>query len=179
MAQLPILEYPDPRLRLPSQPVTAFDQGLARLVDDLFDTLYATKGIGLAAPQVGDPRQVLVMDLSGSASEPQVYVNPEILTDAVPGLVEEMCLSVPGVVGNVVRATQLRARAYDCSGTSFERDLEGMYAVCLQHEMDHLAGKLFIDHLSLLRRLRLRVGAERRARAHASRSESSNAPPAG
>jgi len=164
MALLPILQYPDPRLRLRAAPVAAFDADLARLIDDLLETLYATQGIGLAAPQTGDRRQVVVTDLSGSASAPQVYVNPEILVSAVPGLVEESCLSVPGVVGNVVRATQVRVRARDRSGQAFERDLDGMHAVCLQHEMDHLEGKLFVDRLSLFRRLRARIGAAARAR---------------
>jgi peptide deformylase len=167
MARLAILEYPDPRLRLRAEPVTTFDAALARQVDDLLETLYATKGIGLSAPQVGIRRQILVMDLSGSASSPQVYINPAILASEVPALVEESCLSVPGVVGNLVRATRLRVRAQDPSGQSIERDLDGMHAVCLQHEADHLSGKLFIDHLSLLRRLRARVAAAARARARA------------
>lgn len=164
MARLAILEYPDPRLRRRAEPVTVFDAELGRLIDDLFETLYATTGIGLCAPQAGVRRQVLVMDLSGSASAPEVYVNPEILADAVPGLVEESCLSVPGVVGNVVRATRLRVRARDRTGEVIERDLEDMHAVCFQHEMDHLAGRLFIDRLPLLRRLRVRLSAVSRAR---------------
>jgi peptide deformylase len=159
MALLPILEYPDPRLRLRSKPVTAFGADLGHLIDDLFETLYSTTGIGLSAPQAGVHRQVLVMDLSGRASSPHVYVNPQVLASAVPALVEESCLSVPGIVDKVVRATQLRVRAWDRYGQPFVRDLDGMDAVCLQHEMDHLAGKLFIDHLSLLRRLRARVSA--------------------
>lgn len=167
MTLLSILEYPDPRLRRPAQQVMSFDAALKRLVDDLLETLYATKGIGLSAPQAGIHQQVLVMDLSGKAADPQVFVNPEILSRAVPALVEESCLSVPGVVGNLIRDTRLRVRAQDRSGQTFERDLEDMQAVCLQHEMDHLAGKLFIDHLSLLRRLRLRLAAAGRARAGA------------
>lgn len=167
MACLPILEYPDPRLRQRSAPVVAFDADLGRLIDDLLETLYATGGIGLSAPQTGHARQVLVMDLSGSASEPQVFVNPEILATAVPALVEESCLSVPGVVGNVVRPIQVRVRAQDRSGQVFERDLEGMHAVCVQHEMDHLVGRLFIDRLPLFRRLRLRATAAARARQRA------------
>ena len=166
MALLTILEYPDPRLRLTSQAVEAFDASLGRLVDDLCETLRASKGIGLAAPQTGDRRQVLVIDLSGGKAEPEIYINPEILASTAPGLVEESCLSVPGVVGNVVRATQVRVRARDRSGEAFERDLEGMSAVCLQHEMDHLVGKLFVDRLPLLRRLRFRFAAAR-ARAQA------------
>lgn len=167
MAVLPILEYPDPRLRLRSAPVEAFDAELARLVEDLCDTLRASGGIGLAAPQAGDRRQVLVIDLSGGAAPPDVYVNPEILDPAVPGLVEESCLSVPGVVGNVVRATQLTVRARDRDGAAFERRLEGMHAVCLQHEMDHLEGRLFVDRLSIFRRIGVRLGAAARTRGRA------------
>ena len=167
MAILPILEYPDPRLRLRAGPVEAFDDDLARLVDDLCDTLRASKGIGLAAPQAGVCRRVLVIDLSGGEAPPDVYVNPEILDPAVPGLVEESCLSVPGVVGNVVRATQLTVRARDREGSPFERCLEGMHAVCLQHELDHLEGRLFVDRLSLMRRLGVRLGAAARARSRA------------
>jgi len=159
MPRRPILEYPDPRLRERSAPVTAFDAGLARLVEDLVETLHATPtGIGISAPQVGDLRQVLIMDLTESRTEPEVYINPEILSRSVPGLVEESCLSIPAVVGNVVRSTQLRVRAVDAEGRPFERDLEGMHAVCLQHEVDHLEGKLFIDRLPLLQRLRFRIG---------------------
>lgn len=167
MAELPIIEYPDPRLRLRAEPVSVFDATLARLVDDLLETLYATGGIGLSAPQAAIRRQVLVMDLSGNASAPQVYINPEILASAVPALVEETCLSVPGIVGNLVRATRLRVRAQDPAGQVFEQDLEDMHAVCLQHELDHLTGRLFIDHLSLVRRLRIRLAASARARASA------------
>ena len=167
MAVLPILEYPDPRLRLRSAPVVDFDDDLARLVEDLRDTLRASKGIGLAAPQTGDRRRVLVIDLSGGSTPADVYVNPEILESAVPGLVEESCLSVPGVVGNVVRATQLTVSARHADGTAFERTLDGMHAVCLQHELDHLEGRLFVDHLSVFRRLGLRLGAAARARGRA------------
>ncbi|MGB5253775.1 MAG: peptide deformylase [Sedimenticolaceae bacterium] len=164
MARLPILEYPDPRLRLRAQPVVTFDNNVAQLVDDLFETLYATTGIGLSAPQTGHSRQVVVIDMSGNASAPTEYINPEILSSSMPGLVEESCLSVPGVFGNLIRATQLRVRAQDRFGEVFESDLEGMHAVCLQHEMDHLDGKLFVDRLSLFRRLRVRAGAAARAR---------------
>jgi peptide deformylase len=157
MARLPILEYPDPRLRLRAEQVTTFDHALGKLTDDLVETLHVSGGIGLSAPQAGIQLQVLVIDLSGGASAPHVYVNPQILTRSAPGLVEESCLSVPGIVGNVVRATQLRVLARDVAGAVFESDLEGMHAVCLQHEMDHLVGKLFVDRLSLLRRLRTRV----------------------
>lgn len=159
MARLPILEYPDPRLRLRAQPVEHFDEAVHRLVDDLFDTLYDTPGIGLSAPQTGRLLRVVVTDLSGSATAPRAYLNPEILESGVPGLVEESCLSIPGVKGNVIRATRLRVRAMDQDGVPFERELEGMDAVCMQHEVDHLDGRLFIDRLSLFRRIRLKASA--------------------
>ena len=164
MAQLEILEYPDPRLRIPSKPVTDFDENLERLVADLFDTLYATEAIGLSAPQVNVQREVLVMDLSGNASAPQVYINPEILASAAPGLVEESCLSVPGVVVNAVRATEIRVRSRRPDGETFVCELSGMDAVCLQHEMDHLVGKLLVDRLSLFGRLRMRIRNNARQR---------------
>lgn len=163
MARRAILEYPDPRLRLQSEPVADFDADLSHLADDLIETLHATGGIGLAAPQVDDRRRVLVMDHSGDASAPRVYVNPVILADAAPGLVEESCLSLPGLVGNVIRATQVRVQAQKRDGTRFEHDLTGMEAVCLQHEIDHLDGRLFLDRLSLLRRLRARMAARSRS----------------
>ena len=167
MPERPILEYPDPRLRERCAPVATFETALARLVDDLFDTLYATSGIGLSAPQLGALERVLVMDHSGSATAPEVYVNPELLQRAAIGLVEESCLSLPGVTGNVFRATRVRVRAQDPTGATFERDLDGMPAVCLQHEIDHLDGKLFVDRLMPWRRLlfRLRQPATRSARA--------------
>ncbi len=162
MARLNILEYPDERLRLKSQPVSEFDAALATLVDDLLDTMYAGKAIGLSAPQVDVQREVLVMDLSADASAPQVFINPEILKTARPGFVEESCLSVPGVVANVLRATRVHVRACDPQGQIFERELVDMEAVCLQHEMDHLVGKVLVDRLSLLQRWRLRRAAARR-----------------
>lgn len=164
MALLDILEYPDPRLRLRSAPVTRFDDTVLRLADDLLETLHASGAIGLSAPQANDHREVLVMDLSGDASAPQVFVNPRILASGALGLVQESCVSVPGVVGNIVRATEVRVRAQTARGETFERDLDGMEAICLQHEMDHLAGRLFVDRLSLFRRLRIRAAAAARER---------------
>lgn len=165
MPVLTILEHPDPRLRQPSAPVDVFDTEVAQLADDLLETLYATSGIGLSAPQTGAHRRVLVMDLSGNATDPQVFVNPEILSRAAFGIVEESCLSVPGVTGNVWRATKIKIRAQDRTGQAIERDLDGMQAVCLQHEVDHLDGKLFIDRLWFFRRLMLRLKTARRAKA--------------
>ena len=167
MAILPILAHPDPRLRETSQPVTVFDEELARLVANLSETLRVSGGIGLAAPQTGDRRQVLVIDLSGGESPPEVYINPELHPGATQCLVEESCLSVPGVVGNVVRAISIRVRAQDPQGNPFEQELEGMPAVCLQHEVDHLRGTLFIDRLPLLQRLRLRLRRGQSAQAPA------------
>jgi peptide deformylase len=164
MSILPIIEYPDPRLRLRADPVAVFDASLARLIDDLVKTLKATNGIALSAPQVGDRRRVVVIDLTGGATAPALYVNPEILARAAPGFVEESCLSLPGIVGNVWRATKVTVRASDRSGDTFERDLEGMHAVCMQHEVDHLEGKLFIDRLWLVRRLVVRSQFDARAR---------------
>ena len=164
MARLDILEHPDSRLRLRSEPVTRFDKDLERLVDDLLDTMYTHNAIGLSSPQVNVPQRVLVADLSGTASAPQVYVNPVILSKAVWGIVEESCVSIPGVTGNVIRATNIRVRAEDQHGKLFERDLTGLNAVCLQHEIDHLDGKLFIDRLSIFRKLAIRARARAKAR---------------
>ncbi len=165
MAVLAILEHPDPRLREVSAPVETVDAAVCQLADDLLETLYAAGGIGLSAPQAGALRRVLVMDLSGNASDPQVFINPEILYRTAFGIVEESCLSVPGVKGNVWRATKIKVRALDRTGRTVERDLEGMHAVCLQHEVDHLEGKLFIDRLWFFRRLMLKAKAARQARA--------------
>jgi peptide deformylase len=168
MAELAILQHPDPTLRRSSAEVTTFDADLHRLVDDLFDTLAATRAIGLSAPQAGDLRQVVVVDVPDDAFGPRCYINPEILHSAAPGLVEEGCLSVPGVIGNVVRPTEVRVRALDRDGNLFERDVDGMHAVCLQHEMDHLVGKLFIDRLSWIQRFKAKAVMARQRRLQAS-----------
>lgn len=156
MARLPIIEYPDERLRTPAAPVTVFDEALGSLIDDLLETLHASPGIGLCAPQTGDLRRVLVMDLSDDGSAPRTYVNPEILSRSGLAIATESCLSLPGISARVMRSAQVRVRASDRNGRTFERDLDGMHAICLQHESDHLDGKLFTDRLSSLRRLRLR-----------------------
>jgi peptide deformylase len=156
MTRRHILEYPDPRLRRQAQPVTDFGADLQRLVDDLFETLYATRSIGLAATQVDVHRQVIVIDVSSRGTDPQVFINPEIVSRRGMGMVEEGCLSLPGVNESVKRALKVRVRSFDRQGVPYEHDLEGILAVCLQHEKDHLAGVLFIDRLSYWRRLRLR-----------------------
>ncbi len=161
MAVLDILEYPDEALRQVSRPVQSFDSALQGLVEDLLETLESSAAIGLSAPQAGVFERVLVVHVPGDDYGPQVYINPEVLGRARLGFVEESCLSVPGIVGNVMRATQVHVRAQDTSGQFFERALEGMHAVCLQHELDHLEGVLFLDRLSWFRKLRLKWAATR------------------
>jgi peptide deformylase len=152
MARLTILEYPDARLTTVAARVTVFDAALGRLIEDLVETMYAAKGIGLAATQVDVHLRLIAIDVAEAADCPQVFINPEILASELPGLVEEGCLSLPGVYENVKRATRIRVRFQDRDGTVLERDLDGMAAVCVQHEMDHLQGKLFVDRLSFFKR---------------------------
>jgi peptide deformylase len=167
MARLTILEFPDPRLRTRAAPVVAFDATLVRLIDDMLETMYAAPGIGLAATQVNVHRRLLVVDISETKREPQVYINPEILQRDGVEQSEEGCLSVPQIYERVERAARVRVRAQDRDGAFFERDLDGLLAVCVQHEMDHLEGKLFVDYLSSLKRERIRrkLEKERRERA--------------
>ena len=166
MALLPVLEFPDPRLRTRAAPVTEFDAALQLLVANMLETMYQAPGIGLAATQVNVHRQLIVMDLSKEANQPQVYINPQILERDGTEVSEEGCLSVPNVYENVERAARIKVRAQDVDGQTFEREFEGMQAICLQHEMDHLAGKLFVDYLSGLKRERIRrkLAKERRER---------------
>jgi len=166
MAQLAILEYPDPRLRTRAAPVTSFDAALKQQIADMFETMYAAPGIGLAATQVDWHHRLIVMDLSEEKNQPLVFINPEILSREGAASGEEGCLSVPGIYDDVPRAQRIRLRAQDATGQVIERDLEGMLAVCVQHEMDHLEGKLFVDYLSELKRQRIRkkLDKERRER---------------
>jgi peptide deformylase len=177
MTKLAILEYPDPRLRKTAKPVGVVDDAVRQLVDDLLETMYAAKGIGLAATQVDVHRRVLVIDLSEERNQPLVLINPEILTaeGRAPG--EEGCLSVPDIYDKVPRATQIRVRALGRDGQPFEMDADGMLAVCIQHEMDHLQGKLFVDYLSELKRqlIRRRLEKERKQR-HAGTEIRASAP---
>jgi len=152
MARLEILETPDPRLRIVAKPVETFDAELARLAEDMIETMYDARGIGLAATQVNVHRRLLVLDVSEAQDTPRVYVNPTILGTEGEEACEEGCLSVPGVYAEVTRAEKVRISAQDVAGKPFEEELEGMHAICLQHEMDHLEGKLFIDYLSPLKR---------------------------
>jgi peptide deformylase len=175
MARLQILEYPDPRLRTKAKPVEVFDAALAKLADDMLETMYAAPGVGLAATQVDVHKRLIVMDISEDKTEPRVYCNPQILTQEGVGITEEGCLSVPGIFDEVKRAATVRARAQDVTGKTFEVDLDGLAAVCLQHEMDHLEGKLFVDYLSDLKRERIRkkLDKDRKERAGKGREVSS------
>ena len=152
MAKLEILEIPDPRLRTVAKPVEAFDSELGRLIDDMTETMYSAQGIGLAATQVNVHRRLLVLDVSEAQDQPRAYVNPRITGTEGSETCEEGCLSVPGIYAEVSRAEKIRVSAQDRDGNIFEEDLDGMHAVCVQHEIDHLDGKLFIDYLSPLKR---------------------------
>jgi peptide deformylase len=166
MARLTILEYPDPRLRTRAAQVTSFDARLQQQVDDMFETMYAAPGIGLAATQVDWHFQLIVLDVSEDKNERQVFINPEILSREGKATGEEGCLSVPGIYDDVPRAERIRLRYQDVKGVTHERELEGLLGVCVQHEMDHLSGKLFVDYLSELKRQRIRkkLDKERRER---------------
>ena len=166
MALRTILEFPDPRLRTRARPVTRFDAALHRLIGDMLETMYAAPGIGLAATQIDVHQRLIVIDVSETHDQPLVLLNPEVLTREGEATTEEGCLSVPGIFDEVKRATRIRVRAQDRMGEVFERDCDGLLAVCVQHEMDHLEGKLFVDYLSGLKRERIRkkLDKERRAR---------------
>ncbi len=161
MATLEILEFPDPRLRTIAKAVTDFNPALQQLVQDMAETMYAENGIGLAATQVNVHQQLLVLDVSESRDQMQVYVNPEILSSDGEQNCEEGCLSVPGVYAEIKRAENIRVRAFDAQGKKFEIELSGLHSICLQHEMDHLQGKLFVDYLSPLKRQMVRKKLEK------------------
>jgi peptide deformylase len=164
MARLPILEYPDPRLRIRAEPVTKFDAELKTLVADMFETMYAAPGIGLAATQVNVHRRLLVCDVGVDGKQPYCLINPEIIRAEGEANSEEGCLSVPEFYDFIDRAAVIRVRAFDIDGNPFELDAVGMLAVCIQHEMDHLDGKLFVDYLSELKRERLKKKAVKKAK---------------
>ncbi len=164
MAKLEILHFPDSRLRTRARPVDTVDDTLRRLVDDMFETMYAAPGIGLAATQVNVHKRVVVIDLSKEQNEPRVFINPEILERDGEEEMDEGCLSVPGIYERVKRAERIRVRALDRDGEPFELDADGLLAVCIQHEIDHLDGKLFVDYLSSLKRNRIRKKLEKQAR---------------
>ena len=164
MAKLTILEFPDPRLRTKAVPVAAVDDELRALIDDMFETMYAAPGIGLAATQVDVHKRLLVTDVTQDKSDPHVLVNPEIIEKDGATVSEEGCLSVPGFYAEVQRAEQIRVRYTNRDGDVTEMEADGLLAICIQHEMDHLDGKLFVDYLSEAKRQRLRkrLAKERR-----------------
>ena len=169
MTRLTILEYPDPRLRNTALPVARVDAAVRKLMDDMLETMYVSKGIGLAATQVNVPQRVIVMDISETHDQPLYFANPEILESSGRQPREEGCLSVPGIYEKVQRAESVVVRALGRDGKSFELAAEGLLAVCIQHEIDHLDGKLFVDYLSELKRqlIRRRLQKERKQRAPA------------
>ena len=164
MAKLKILEFPDPRLRTRATPVDAVDDELRRLIGDMFETMYEAPGIGLAATQVDVHKRLLVADVSPDKSEPHVLINPEILEKDGVTVTDEGCLSVPGYYEEVERAQHIRVRFLDRDGEPREMEAEGLLAVCIQHEMDHLEGKLFVDYLSESKRQRIRKKLEKERR---------------
>ena len=162
MAILSILEFPDPRLRTVATPVTQVDSRIQQLVDDMLETMYDAPGIGLAATQVDVHERVIVIDTSESRSEPKVFINPEIeVLNPDLGDYDEGCLSVPGFFETIHRPKSIRVNALDREGEVFTEELDGLLAICLQHEMDHLQGKLFVDYLSPLKRQRIRGKLEK------------------
>ena len=164
MALLTILHYPDPRLRQVAKPVAAVDEEIRRLVDDMAETMYAAPGIGLAAVQVNVALRVVVIDLSETRHALQVFINPAILERDGKQVLEEGCLSVPGIFGEVERAQHIRVRALDRDGKPFELEVQGLLATCIQHEIDHLDGKVFVDYLSRLKQSRIRKKIEKQER---------------
>lgn len=168
MAILTILEFPDPRLRTKAQPVTAVDDRIRQLVDDMFETMYSAPGIGLAATQVNVHERVVVMDISEESNQPLVFINPQVEVIGPDSQdYQEGCLSVPGFYETVARPADIRVRALDRDGQPFELEPDGLLAVCIQHELDHLEGKLFVDYLSPVKRQRIRQKLEKLQRQHA------------
>jgi len=164
MALLPILEYPDPRLKKVAAPVTSFTPEVVKLVRDMAETMYAAPGIGLAATQVDVHKRIIVIDISEAKDDLVVLVNPEIVSAEGEAECEEGCLSVPGYYDKVTRAARITVRARDARGEPIERTAEGLLAVCIQHEMDHLIGKMFVDYLSPLKRARLAAKQRKKQR---------------
>lgn len=171
MAKLNILEFPDPRLTTVAKPVESFDEALKQLVEDMTQTMYEANGIGLAATQVNVHKRLLVLDVSEEQDQPRVYINPEITSQDGEQVHEEGCLSVPGIYASVKRAENVTLKAQDVDGVMFEEELEGLHAVCIQHEMDHLVGRLFVDYLSPLKRNMVRKKLEKQRKVAAKEAE--------
>ena len=161
MSLLSILHFPDPRLRQKAEPVARVDDEIRRIVDDMFETMYEAPGIGLAAVQVNILKRIVVIDVSEEKDQPLCLINPELIAAEGKEKTEEGCLSVPGIYEMVERAERIRVRALDRDGKPFELETDGLLAVCIQHEIDHLDGHLFVDHLSALKRNRIRKKLEK------------------
>lgn len=167
MAILEVLSFPDERLRTVAEPVETVDAAVKKIVKDMFATMQDENGIGLAATQVNIHRRIVVMDVSENQDNPRVFINPEIIEKSGTTISEEGCLSVPGNYAKVERAEKVTVRALDAEGKSFDLEAEGLLAICIQHELDHLKGVLFVDYLSPLKRQRIRKKLEKEARAAA------------
>ncbi len=161
MAILNILHYPDPRLREKALPVEKVDSAIKQFVSDMFETMYDAPGIGLAATQANVQKRIIVIDVSEDKSQPLCFINPEILESDGEEIMEEGCLSVPGIYEKVKRADHIKVRALNRDGVEFEMEADGILSTCIQHEMDHLEGKLFVDYLSELKRQRIRKKLEK------------------
>lgn len=166
MARLDILHYPDARLHTVAKPVQAVDARIRQLVDDMAETMYAAPGIGLAATQVNVHERVIVIDITETRDDLRVFINPEIVSQSGRVEGEEGCLSVPGVFDRVTRSEHVTVRALDRDGKPFELQADGLLAICIQHEMDHLLGKVFVDYLSMLKRNRIKQKLLKQAREH-------------
>lgn len=166
MALRQILHFPDPRLRKKAQPITEVTNEIRQLADDMLETMYAAPGIGLAATQINVQQRIVVIDISQDQTEPYVFINPEIIEQQGEREYEEGCLSVPESYEVVSRADTVRVKALDKEGQPFELDAEDLLATCIQHEIDHLDGKLFVDYLSSLKRQRIKKRLEKRQKQH-------------
>lgn len=162
MALLNILQYPDERLHTVAQPVAEIDERIQTLVKDMFETMYESRGIGLAATQVDVHERVVVMDLTEDKSEPRVFINPVIIEKDGETTYEEGCLSVPGIYDTVTRAERVKVEALDEKGEKFTLEADGLLAICIQHELDHLMGKVFVEHLSQLKQNRIKTKLKKR-----------------
>jgi peptide deformylase len=177
MALLTILEFPDPRLRTKAAPVARVDAEVRQLVDDMIETMYAANGVGLAATQVNVHQRVVVIDISEERNQPRAFINPEIIQRDGVEITEEGCLSVPGAYEEVERAERVTLRALDRDGKELTLEADGLLAVCIQHELDHLQGKLFVDYLSDLKRTRIRKKLEKDQKERAGKSARKSAAP--
>jgi len=170
MSKLTILEFPDKRLRTEALPVAEVNDEIRQIIDDMFETMYEAPGIGLAATQVDIHKQIVVIDVSEEKDQPLVFINPKVqVLDGDPETMQEGCLSVPGFYEDVTRTAHVRVNAVDRNGEDFEMEATGLLAVCIQHELDHLNGKLFVDYLSPLKRNRIKSKLEKEHKRQARR----------